>query len=220
MGPGTLRQVARAGANYETIGRIFLSHFHPDHTADLVHLLFATRNPEVLRRRRPFVLTGPRGLRDFIARLQGAYRNWLQLPPKIMKLDELDHRPKGMRDYENIRVRYCTTTHTPESIAYRMEDRKGRSLVYSGDTGYCDAIVDLAKGARLLILEASFPDDCEVEGHLTPSQAGRIASLAGVDRLLLIHFYPECLATEIAAQCRRSYGGELILGSDLLHLRL
>ena len=70
------------------------------------------------------------------------------------------------------------------------------------------------------ILDCSFPDGDEVEGHLTPSQAGKIASLAGVNKLLLVHFYPEVLATDIAKQCRRTYAGELILGSDLLHLHL
>ena len=78
--------------------------------------------------------------------------------------------------------------------------------------------VDLAEGADLLVLESSFPDGEEVEGHLTPSQAGHIATLAGVERLVLIHFYPECLHTDIAAQAGKSYGGELILGSDFLSL--
>ena len=92
------------------------------------------------------------------------------------------------------------------------------SLVYSGDTGFCDEIVSLADGTDLLILECSFPDDMKIEGHLTPSQAGRIASLAGVKKLLLTHFYSECLATDITTQCRKTYGGELVLARDLLHL--
>jgi ribonuclease BN (tRNA processing enzyme) len=93
-------------------------------------------------------------------------------------------------------------------------------VVYSGDTGFCDAVVELAQGADLLILESSFPDGEACDGHLTPSLAGRMATLAGVERLVLIHFYPECLRTDITAQCRRTYGGELILGEDLLLLRV
>jgi ribonuclease BN (tRNA processing enzyme) len=93
-------------------------------------------------------------------------------------------------------------------------------MVYSGDTEPCDEVVRLARGANLLILEASFPDSQEIKGHLTPSQAGRIASLAGVERLILTHFYPECLATDIAAQCRKTYGGLLTLATDFLRIRL
>ena len=218
MGPGTMRQLIRAGINHEKIKRIFITHFHPDHTADLIHLMFATRNPSILKRRKPFVITGPRGTKDFIQRLQEAYDDWISLPPEIMSIEELDIGIKVEKDYHSFGITVMPTKHTPGSIAYRVDDTSGKSLVYSGDTGFCNEIVDLAKGADLLILECSFPDGQEVEGHLTPSQAGRIASLAGAKRLLLTHFYPECLATDIAGQCRKSYEGELILGNDLLHM--
>ncbi len=220
MGPGTLRQLTKAGIRHEGIRRIFITHFHPDHTADLIHLLFVTRNPAILKRRKPFIITGPRGIKEFIQRLQEAYADWISLPPEIMTIEEIDVGINPERDYHNFKLTVQSTKHTPESIAYRIDDRSGKSVVYSGDTGFCNEIVDLAMGADLLILECSFPDGKEVEGHLTPSQAGRIASLAGAKRLLLTHFYPECLATDIAAQCRRTYEGELILGSDLLRIRV
>jgi len=152
IGPGTLRQLASIGISHDKIEQIFLSNFHPDHTADLVHLL--------------------------------------------------------------------PIDHTPHSLAYRIEDPSGKSFVYSGDTGFCNEIVDLAQGSDLLILECSFPDQEEKEGHLTPSLAGRIASLANTKRLLLNHFYPEVLTTDIARECRRTYAGELIIGRDLMHMEL
>jgi ribonuclease BN (tRNA processing enzyme) len=220
IGPGTLRQLTRAGIDYEQIERVFLTHFHPDHTADLVQLLFASRNPAVLRRRRSFVVTGPPGTGRLIASLQGAYPDWLRLPPEIMGIEELDMGKNVRRDYGNFTVITTPTNHTPHSLAYRVEDREGKAVVYSGDTGFCDSVVELAQGADLLVLESSFPDGEECDGHLTPSLAGRMAGLAGVERLVLIHFYPECLRTDVAAQCRTTYGGELILGEDLLPLRV
>lgn len=57
-----------------------------------------------------------------------------------------------------------------------------------------------------------------MEGHLTPSQAGRIAALAGVRNLVLLHFYPEVLSTDILSQCRKTFGGEIVLAKDRLHL--
>ena len=220
IGPGTLRQLARAGIRYEQIERVFLTHFHPDHTADLIHLLFASKNPEVLKRRRPFVITGPSGTGRLIASLQDAYPDWLSLPPEIMGIEELGMGRNVSRDYGNFTVTTTPADHTPASLAYRIEDREGKALVYSGDTGFCDEVVELAKGADLLILESSFPNGKRCEGHLTPSLAGRMATLAGVERLVLVHFYPECLRTDIAAQCRKTYMGELILGEDLLSLRV
>jgi ribonuclease BN (tRNA processing enzyme) len=220
MGPGTLRQLSRIGINHDKIGHIFLSHFHPDHTADLIHFLFATRKPPILEKRDPFRITGPQGFRDFLKKIQNAYGKWLTIPPEIMELEELDIKKRDKRGYEAFDIISQPVKHTPHSLAYRVVVPSGNNFVYSGDTGFCSEIVDLAQGTDLLILDCSFPDGDEVAGHLTPSQAGKIASLAGVNKLLLIHFYPEVLATDMARQCRRAYAGELILARDLLHLHL
>lgn len=220
MGPGALRQLTKAGLDHERIQQIFITHFHPDHTADLIHLLFATKTPSILKRRKPFVISGPKGLKLLVASLQETYKNWITLPAEIMKIEEFETGSKTKREYDGFRIIAGPTNHTSHSLAYRVETPSGKSVVYSGDTGFCDEIVDLAGGVDLLILECSFPDKEEVEGHLTPSQAGNIARLANVRQLLLIHFYPECLATDIEAQCRKTYQGKLILGSDLLQITI
>jgi ribonuclease BN (tRNA processing enzyme) len=220
MGPGTLRQLTKAGLDYEKIEQIFITHFHPDHTADLVHFLFASRTPSVLKRRKPFVIAGPRGLMELVTSLQETYHNWLTLPSDMMKIEEIETGGTSQKHYDAFTIITGPTNHTPHSLAYRVETPDGKSIVYSGDTGFCDDIVNLARGADLLVLESSFPDGHEVEGHLTPSQAGLIAGRANVSELLLIHFYPECLATDIEAQCRRTYKGKLILGSDLLKISI
>jgi len=165
-------------------------------------------------------VTGPPGTRRLIESLQAAYPNWLTLPPDMMGIEELEMGQNVRRDCGSFTVITTPAEHTPGSLAYRVQDRKGKAMVYSGDTGFCDGVVDLARGADLLILECAFPDGEECDGHLTPSLAGRMATLAGVGRLLLIHFYPECLQTDVAAQCRRTYRGELILGEDLLPIRV
>jgi len=220
MGPGALRQMTKAGLDFKKIEQIFITHFHPDHTADLIHFLFATKSPSILKRRSPFVITGPKGLKEHINRLQEAYGHWLTLPSEIIEIEELDIEKTVERDYGSFITITCPTNHTPHSLAYRIETKTGKSIVYSGDTGCCEEIVDLAGGVDLLILECSFPDGQEAEGHLTPSQAGRIATLANVHKLLLTHFYPECLATDIENQCRKTFHRELILGSDLLQINI
>jgi ribonuclease BN (tRNA processing enzyme) len=220
MGPGTLRQLARVGIPYNQIGHIFITHFHPDHTADLVHFLFATRHPSNLERREPFVITGPRGFKNFHRELERLYGEWLNIPLEIMKIEEMATERKDRREYQAFNILSQPTKHTTPSIAYRVELPSGKSLVYSGDTGFCSEIIDLAMGSDLLMLECAMPDSKEMEGHLTPSLAGQIATSAGVRKLLLVHFYPEVLETNITAECRRAYAGELILGRDLLHVKV
>ncbi|MCG6878666.1 MAG: ribonuclease Z [Deltaproteobacteria bacterium] len=220
MGPGTLGQMARLGIGPEKIEKIFLTHFHPDHTADLIHFLFACRNPEILKRRSPFSISGPPGLHKFIKALQSAYSNWLDIPSQTMQIEELSGTEQMWQDHGHYRIKTAPASHTPHSLAYRLENNAGKAVVISGDTAYCDPIIQLAKNADLLILEAAFPDDQPMEGHLTPSLAGRMAGLAGVKGLVLTHFYPECLKTDIAAQCRRTWQGELTLAEDLLQIRV
>lgn len=220
MGPGTMRQMVKAGIDHRNIRQIFLTHFHPDHSADLVHFLFATRNPSILKYRTPFQIIGPIGLNHFFDGLKNVYNKWLTLPSEILATEELDMAHSFERNYEGFKLKACQTGHTPESLAYRIEAGTGKSLVYSGDTGFSEEIVQLAKGTDLLVLECSFPEDQAADGHLTPSLAGRIAQSAGAGCLVLIHFYPECLRTDIVTPCRRAYGGELILGSDLLHINI
>lgn len=216
LGPGTLRQLARTGTDSGTIDHVLLSHFHPDHTADLIHLLFVTKNPTVLNNRKPFLISGAAGLKKLVKDLQNAYGHWLDLPENIVKIEELSTSASEKTCYDGYTVTHYHADHTGSSLAYRIEDETGKSIVYTGDTGYCDEIISAARGADTLILECAVSEGSDVEGHLTPSEAGRIAQLAAVKKLVLVHFYPEVLSTDIPAGCRKYYDGELILGRDML----
>ena len=93
-------------------------------------------------------------------------------------------------------------------------------MVYSGDTDYTENLIELAGDADLLICESAVPDDMRVNGHLTPSLAGEIATRAGVRKLVLTHFYPECDHADIKQECRKTYGGPLILAEDLMRIKV
>jgi ribonuclease Z len=70
--------------------------------------------------------------------------------------------------------------------------RKPRSFVYCGDTRVCDAVVELACGASVMLHEATFGDEmldrAAERFHCTASQAASQARLAGVGALYLTHF--------------------------------
>jgi ribonuclease BN (tRNA processing enzyme) len=220
IGPGTVRQLAVAGLTHEDIDYVAVSHFHPDHTADLIHLIFATRHPPVLEGRKPFTMIGPRGFTRFLELLKRPYGTWLDLPAGLMEIEELDTNERDRKQFNGFTLVSAPLRHTAQSIGFRIEGNSGKILVYSGDTDFSEELVDLAMGADLLILESSFPDGQGVEGHLTPSKAGEIATLAKAKRLVLTHFYPECLQTDIEGQCRKTYQGELILATDLMRLKV
>jgi ribonuclease BN (tRNA processing enzyme) len=218
IGPGTIRQLAIAGLAYQDIDYIVISHFHPDHTADLIHFFFATRYPPVLEERKPFTIIAPKGFDQFLELLKKPYGRWLDLPDRLLSTEELKTGQKDSREFDGFTIYSAPVNHTPQSLGFRIEDSAGKSIAYSGDTGYCEEIVELAKGADLLILECSFPDGEAIAGHLTPSEAGHIATRAGIKKLLLTHFYPEILTTDIEAQCRKTYQGDLVLATDFMSL--
>jgi len=72
--------------------------------------------------------------------------------------------------------------------------RRGRKVVYSGDTRPCLSLVELAQGADVLIHDSSFDQSLEeradLEGHSTCVQAAQVAKEAGVERLFLFHISP------------------------------
>ncbi len=219
-GPGVMRRLLEIDVSIFEISHIFLSHFHPDHSGELASFLFALKYPQPQPRRQPLTIVAGRGFRSFFERLQSVYGNWIVLPPEHFKLIELDtHQSDGHR-CEGFSVSSMPVDHRPESLAFRILDAAGKTLVYSGDTDVCDGLGTIAADADLMICESAFPDGQKVKGHLTPSQAGMIAQSARVRRLVLTHFYPACEDSDIENQCRSAYNGKILLARDLMRLTL
>ena len=219
-GPGTMRRLLEADTTIFDLTCIFYSHFHPDHTAELVPLLFATKYPDGGRRQKPLTIVGGRGFADFFAGLKAVYGSWIDLAPGLLEILELDNISGDSLRFEDFTVNTAPVEHNEESIAYRITSVGGNSIVYSGDTDYSENLIDLAKGADLLICESAMPDSMQAKGHLTPSLAGEIAARAGVGKLILTHFYPECDQVDVEQECRKTYSGPLMLAEDLLRINI
>ena len=217
LGAGTLRSMLQWGLNFNQIDLLALSHRHPDHVGDLVPFLFATRYALGYTRREPFWLVAAQGFKEFLGRLGAAFGAWLEPPEGLMQLRELSPEGEDELRWEGLTIKSAPTNHIEGSLAFRLE-AESRSLVYSGDTDVSDSLVALAQGADLLILGGgSFPS--KVPGHLTPTEAGRLAARAGVGRLLLTHFYPPCDAVDVVALAAQEFSGEILRAEDGLKYR-
>jgi ribonuclease BN (tRNA processing enzyme) len=211
-----MRRLLACGVTIFDLTHICLSHFHPDHTAELVPLIFATKYPDGNRRQKTLHVLGGNGLVDFYTRLQVAYGHWIVLPTEQLRFHELTAKIGKPIDYGDFRIIVQPVNHRPESLAYRIETKKKVAVVYSGDTDVCDSLTHLARDADLFICESAMPDQHRVPMHLTPSLAGEIAAQAKVRKLVLTHFYPPCEQVDIVKQARSAYKGEIVAAEDLM----
>ena len=217
-GPGTMRRLLETGTAIFDISHIFYSHFHPDHSGEFVPLLFATKYPNQQQRKNTLTVTAGTGFLNFYENLKNVYGQWIELEPGLLTLMELDHQKRDSNQFKDFTVESAPMAHNEESIAFRINSPDGSSAVYSGDTDFSDNLIELARDTDLLICESALPDDMRVSGHLTPSLAGEIATRAGVRKLVLTHFYPECDQADIEQECRKTYAGPLILAEDLMRI--
>jgi len=219
-GAGTMRRLLESGTTIFEISHIFYSHFHPDHTAELVPILFASKHSTLGERKTPLTIIAGKGFAAFFKGLIDVYGHWIELAPGLLKSIELDNSSFDTHEFEEFAISCAPMRHNPESLSFKITTSNGKSLVYSGDTDYNDNLISLAKDAHILICESSFPDKMKKAGHLTPSLAGTIATKAGVKKLMLTHFYPECDTVDIEKECRKTYKGPLLLAEDLIKIVL
>ena len=204
-GPGALRQLERAGLTYNHLDFLLYTHFHPDHSADLIAFLFASRYWPGPGRKTPVMVFGATGLVRIYDHLKAAYGHWIEPREGRILFRELDMEQKTAFECGSVTVEYGPVPHSPQSIGYRLRDKTGSTLVVTGDTDYGPEVVELARKADLLVCECSFPLGMKVKGHLTPDLAGRLAREAGVKVLALTHFYPETENQDILGQVRREF---------------
>jgi len=211
-GSGTLQRLKRAGVDPDAIDRIFFTHFHLDHLMDLPTLLFALRNP-ALDRRRELPVYGPPGLKRIAAGLEDLFGEWVK--PRRTRPVWHEIEPGWSATFPFGELRTAETRHVPGSLAFRVDLGCGATFVYTGDTGYSESLAAFARGADVLVSECSFPELGPDDLHLSPALAGGMADAAGVGCLVLTHFYPEVLQTDIESAVRSRYSGKVVLAKDL-----
>jgi ribonuclease BN (tRNA processing enzyme) len=162
---------------------LILTHLHHDHYMGLVQLLFYTRGRIS---RQPLKIIGPP---PHLGNVVDAAIAFLQIP-RFPELG-LSHvlmpiGPGQSLDLGDLRLETTASNHVsgkgmPEpALCCRMTERaSGATLAFTGDTSFHPPIAAFARGADVLIHDAA---------HTSAQDAAKIAAMAGVKRLLLIHY--------------------------------
>ncbi|MTD31430.1 MBL fold metallo-hydrolase [Planomicrobium sp. YIM 101495] len=85
-------------------------------------------------------------------------------------------------------VSFCETVHPVYCLALRFESN-GKAAVFTADSAWRDELVGFAEGADLLVSESNLYEKYLgiISGHMSGSQAGKLAEEAGVKQLVLTH---------------------------------
>ncbi|MEG3224354.1 MAG: ribonuclease Z [Methanobacteriales archaeon Met13] len=102
----------------------------------------------------------------------------------------------------------------------RGEERRGRKIVYSGDTRACEEMVHFASGADVLIHESTFDGSQEhkalTAGHSTSRSAARVARDAKVAKLILTHLSTRYHDTDVMQKEAEEIFPEVLVAEDLM----
>jgi ribonuclease BN (tRNA processing enzyme) len=218
LGSGAVRGMLRSGLDPFVVDRIFFTHLHPDHTVDVVPLLFAINYGAPEKRTLPLYVTGPEPFLRFWRSVMEVWGEWMTGEHATL-ISELPQVCPSPIDLAGCRLSWAPAEHRRESIAYRL-DAEGGAFVYTGDTEYSQSVVELARSADTLLIECSFPDEAPVAGHLTPSGVARIASEAGVRRVVLTHIYPAAEDLDLVTEVGRGFEGEILVADDGLEFEV
>jgi len=196
-------RMRRYGLDPLGLESIILTHLHQDHYIGLAQLLFYIG----LKRHggaavRPLHIIGPG---EHLAHVVNAALEFLQIPrfPEL-KVDYIlvPLSPGHGFEFDDLRLETCAAQHVsgegvPEpALAYRVtENTTGVSFTFTGDTSFHPPIAKFAKGSQLLIHDAA---------HTSARDAATIARMAGVKRLLLIH-YSQSEADSLLAAARDTF---------------
>jgi ribonuclease BN (tRNA processing enzyme) len=186
--PTTATGLAALGIERDAVDAIALSHFHADHFAGVPQLLLAATYED--ERRRPLVIAGPPGVEARVREAAEAMGHGLagRTLPFPLRFVEL---PAGSTaDLGLAQVTSFATNHQPESCPHGLRVAAGgRTLAYTGDTGWFDELPARLRGADLAICECTLREP-SLDFHLDyETLAARAASFA-CGRLVLTHLGP------------------------------
>lgn len=211
IGRGTTKQLFDLGKNLQDIDVLFITHLHQDHTSEIVPFIFScmTDYSEKLGlRNKKLKIYGPRGTKKFIKRIYKTFHIRFQkefLPPIIEVKDGQLIRGS---DYS---VKVFQVEHGKmKSFAYRISSKR-KVITYSGDTTFCEGIIESVKNVDLALIEAT--SDKLDEVHLTGEQVGKLAKNSNVKYLVITHVAPDYLPF-VVKDIKKYYNGKLRLAKD------
>ncbi len=179
-GGDVVQRLLAHGLDPLRVTALIVTHEHADHVSGLPLMV---ERLWIAGRRAPLPVIGIAPAVAQAERVHDAFdtRDWPNYPGIATRV--IRHEAGAVvLDDADWRITATPGTHAVPVIGLRIETADGITAAYSCDTAYDPGIVTLAQGAQLLLHEAAGG-----AFHSAPHDAVRVATEAGVGRLVLIH---------------------------------
>ena len=206
----------REQIDYVELDAVILSHLHADHWLDLVPysyaLIYAPRQQPVPVHTWPGTdsparprLIAPPGALEVFRQVTSAWGND-DLIESAFRLEE--YEPEASVEIGGISASFHPVPHFIDTFAVNLSE-DGSKLCYGADTRPGEELVEVARDADLLLVEATLPrpERTGVRGHLTPEEAGEHAKRAGAKRVVITHISDELGDEWAREEAERGFGG-------------
>ena len=194
-GPGLLPALKSNRIPTDSFDLLLISHLHGDHFGGLPFLIleymWETRRKKVL------TIAGPAKLEERTWRLMRTMFPRFELEKIKHKLKFVVLEPGRSTRLGKFQVHAIRSPHTrPDiSLSFRV-DAGGKSIVFSGDSGWNDELVKLSDGAELFLCECTYYESAELNFHLNYPLLAANRDKFKVRRMVLTHLGREVLSRE------------------------
>lgn len=213
FGATSLLQITRQNVSMSNVDRLLVTHFHGDHIGGIPFLLLHLHFIE--HRTEKFEILGPVGVGNVVHQLNNLLYPGIEFGfeiqfTEIKPIDDSKPTVTGPFSIEAVPV-----SHRPESLGYRISNH-GRSFAFSGDTRWCDSLVQLYHQVDIGILELSFLEQPkDGSSHISLTELVKNRSLLNVDRLYFNHIYDE-LAQQVSDLPKSQKVGEPLSDGQII----
>lgn len=190
-GASSLIAMRRFGVEPNDVDAILLSHLHGDHFGGIPFFILDAQF--ISKRERPLIIAGPPGLDERVQSAQEVLFPGSSETQQKYEVRFLEWRHGNPVTIGSIRVTPFEVVHGSGASPYALRlEAEGRTIAYSGDTEWTDALLEVSFGANLFICEANFFDK-KVKFHLDFETLMAHRDELRCKRLVITHMNTEML---------------------------